>query len=728
MSEQRASKEKPDRKYTSLACDLCRRKRIKCSSGRPCSNCKLYSSECVYGLDKRRMSENVRRKGSVLSDNIKDEAPSEHSVNGNEDLEATPVTTYDGQLQWHDLNLPSFVGNDGRPADFLETQGDWDLATTAFDTIEPASFFSDALSGHDNGSHPTHPYVGGSFTQHAANLHWPSENHNDLISDIASFKVPGGTPETSFGSVNTSPAAINVGAEQESKRRLGKTRSADDAATVNDVTRQLTSRLGRLQITEGGQARYYGAMSNLHLLHTGPASLVQPNIRNVVSHGEAAIIQAGLQWTSDPAYESHLINLVFCWHNALMYVLDRDIFFKERKRFLAGESTDLYSPALENAVFAVGAAYTDRTHPAVNDATDEFFAFRSKTYLEIEVDSPTIATAQALLILSSHEAAHARESRGWIYSGMAVQIMTDLGLHLDLGEEYSRLESRVNIDSEDMLILRRNLFWSINTIDTLWSTHCGRPSLMKSLRHNVQDPLPSRTYQWEYYVDPYTSMRFPAKFDFAAAAHVHVYLASLMKILAQVSDVLYSGVPDVSDDMRSFVAQADQDFRDWFSSLPANLHLDVTGSSPFQIPAILELHLSYYECIILLHRPFIAPDDTLLSTGESPLSKCVQSAEEICNILVLFRKMYGLRRPHHHMCHITMTAALIHIFRLCVAIEEQSERDNAQRHFLTCVQALAEMSQTYKSASRGLDVVTSLRQSWQNDPFAGDRFKRARIG
>jgi hypothetical protein len=37
--------------------------------------------------------------------------------------------------------------------------------------------------------------------------------------------------------------------------------------------------------------------------------------------------------------------------------------------------------------------------------------------LDIEIDSPTIATAQALLILSSHEAAHARESRGWIYSG-----------------------------------------------------------------------------------------------------------------------------------------------------------------------------------------------------------------------------------------------------------------------------------------------------------------------
>lgn len=305
------------------------------------------------------MSENVRRKGNITSDNIKDEEPGDLSVSRNESSEATPVTTYDEQLQWHDMNLPNLigdlhdagsVGHDARPTTFLETQEDWDLATTAFDTLEPTSFFSDALSGQDNGSHPTHLYVGDSFSHHAANLHWPSEDHSNVIPDIPSFKVPGGTPETSISSVDTSPVAINVGVEQETKRRVSKTSPADDAATLSDVTRQLTSRLGRLQITEGGQARYYGAMSNLHLLHTGPTSLVQPNIRNVVSHGDAAIIQAGLQWTSDPAYESHLINLVFCWHNALMYVLDRDIFFKERKRFLAGESTDLYSPALENAV------------------------------------------------------------------------------------------------------------------------------------------------------------------------------------------------------------------------------------------------------------------------------------------------------------------------------------------------------------------------------------------
>ena len=256
---------------------------------------------------------------------------------------------------------------------------------------------------------------------------------------------------------------------------------------------------------------------------------------------------------------------------------------------------------------------------------------------------------------------------------------------------------------------------------------------MKHLRHNVESPLPSRTYKWDYYIDEFSTLRFPPDFDFHAAAYVHISLASLMKILARVSEVLYSGVPDVSEDIDTFVAKADGDFQQWFALLPQNLELDMSGSTTFHLPAVLELHLSFNECIILLHRPLITPEETDVyaeapSRGHaSSLRKCIESSHKICRILVLFRKTYGLRRPHHHMVHVTMTAALIHVFQLCVTTAGSSENREAQKDLLTCIQALGEMGQTYKSASRALDVVTSLRQSWQDDTFAGDRFKRQRL-
>jgi hypothetical protein len=55
----------------------------------------------------------------------------------------------------------------------------------------------------------------------------------------------------------------------------------------------------------------------------------------------------------------------------------------------------------------------------------EFFSARAKTLLEIEMDSPTVATVQALVIMSASEAAFTRDARGWIYSGSSNSLSID---------------------------------------------------------------------------------------------------------------------------------------------------------------------------------------------------------------------------------------------------------------------------------------------------------------
>lgn len=47
----------------------------------------------------------------------------------------------------------------------------------------------------------------------------------------------------------------------------------------------------------------------------------------------------------------------------------------------------------------------------------DFFADRAKSTLETELDSPSVATIQAMVILSSHEIGNGKEARGWLYSG-----------------------------------------------------------------------------------------------------------------------------------------------------------------------------------------------------------------------------------------------------------------------------------------------------------------------
>lgn len=67
---------------------------------------------------------------------------------------------------------------------------------------------------------------------------------------------------------------------------------------------------------------------------------------------------------------------------------------------------------------AAGSCLNSRTDHGLPNNAAEFFGSRAKLLLEIEMDSPSVATVQALVIMSATEAAFTRDARGWLYSGM----------------------------------------------------------------------------------------------------------------------------------------------------------------------------------------------------------------------------------------------------------------------------------------------------------------------
>jgi hypothetical protein len=124
---------------------------------------------------------------------------------------------------------------------------------------------------------------------------------------------------------------------------------------------------------------------------------------------------------------------------------------------------------------AIGACLSTSTLPNVPDPAPEFFSARAKALLEIEMDGPTVATVQALVVMSALEAAYTRDARGWLYSGktavrfkfwstlisdpmsgMAVRLSADLGLHLNLND-YVQNGTLTQRDIE----VRRTTFWGV---------------------------------------------------------------------------------------------------------------------------------------------------------------------------------------------------------------------------------------------------------------------------
>lgn len=176
---------------------------------------------------------------------------------------------------------------------------------------------------------------------------WPLEDvlwsGSSLVGTSTISVERGGHTSTILGS--------NTSISHELSRGISHSADIDELQNSEDeVTRQLSSRLGRLQIAEDGQLRYFGATSNLHILHNGPSSLSQPYIRTTESHGKNAIVQANLEWLEDRDYEELLVELFFAWHNPFMNVVDKRCYYQARQLYAAGNSTPFYSLCLYNAM------------------------------------------------------------------------------------------------------------------------------------------------------------------------------------------------------------------------------------------------------------------------------------------------------------------------------------------------------------------------------------------
>lgn len=109
---------------------------------------------------------------------------------------------------------------------------------------------------------------------------------------------------------------------------------------------------------------------------------------------------------------------------------------------------------------AFGALYDGRRHADLPTPLAEFFMKRAQIWLEVELDSPRVATVQALVIMSSFEAAQTRDARGWLYSGMSMRLSFDLGLHIDMTSYI--INGRMS--SEDAEV-RKVAFWGSFTVD-----------------------------------------------------------------------------------------------------------------------------------------------------------------------------------------------------------------------------------------------------------------------
>ncbi|KAJ6059247.1 uncharacterized protein N7446_008830 [Penicillium canescens] len=264
----------------------------------------------------------------------------------------------------------------------------------------------------------------------------------------------------------------------------------------DEVVEQLSYRLGRVQVTHDGQLRYFGSTSNLTLLDA-LVSIGNPNSTSVQKDMQDTLENLKLDMQVEEAFEKHLLELYFAWQDPCLHVVNIEAFWKAR---LQNRYEDSNSQYYSRSLCAMGAAYEPKFHPDLVTfprSLSEFFSDRAKTLLEAEIENPSLATVQTLVILSNYEASSTRDSRGWLYSGMAMRLAFDLGLHLDMIPYVEK-----GIISAEECETRRTVFWGAYLNEQFWGYYLGR---------SARSPMAGVTVRKPYWNDSYSTIHTAAR-------------------------------------------------------------------------------------------------------------------------------------------------------------------------------------------------------------------------
>lgn len=496
----------------------------------------------------------------------------------------------------------------------------------------------------------------------------------------------------------------------------------DPTPAPDDITNSLAARVGSLQIAEDGQLRYYGPTSNLHLYHSGLQSLSRSTIRHVATEGSQALRRAGLDQRVDPEIEMRLAQLYFTWEDPAIHVIDEENFYLEKQRCLDGvTNTPYYSETLNNAICAIGANLASGEQLGVPEPAPEFFSARAKALLDVEMDSPSVATVQALVIMSASEAAFTRDARGYLYSGMAVRLSADLGLHLDLTEHY-----KSGILTQRDLKVRRTTFWGVFIHDNMWSLYMGRPwgisirdisvsrplKELDSVRQKMWSPTPPK-------VGDKSMMAFEGAIldPLEACTDANITLCEFMR---RINRTLYAGRNVDADEMVEFLSCTRKELWDWMDNLPEELQINPAVQDKVYVPHVLQLHMQFYALVIFLFRPYFSRDllrwtQSISHDGQSAVATvrtdCISAAHRLVEVLRYFRKQHSLRYTNIQIVHLIFTGSLVHIYNACTC--SPSEAQTALDDLQFCCQSLGEIGQTYGNATRALEVIILIKREWQ---------------
>ena len=427
-----------------------------------------------------------------------------------------------------------------------------------------------------------------------------------------------------------------------------------------------------LSVDECGQLGVFGPTSALHSPVKGhlPTALPIQDVRNQLIANAALQRQREFSLRSLPEIDGvptelamHLLDLHWNRSHHTFLLTYRPAF--TRDLISGGPYTSTF---LLNAVFASASKYSSRSELR-DDPSDprtsgaRFFRRCAEVLVRDNLfERSSIPSIVGLLLLGSAFLARGELSKSWLYSGLALRMVYDLGLHLDCRQP--------GCDAEDLEI-RRRVFWGAFIWDKLQSLYLGRPFAIPLRDAHVTIDFVDTMEEldlWTPYIDAkcLDTNWSPCEPTPIHSVTTFQQFCLLSKLMTEIIQSFYFVGANTSN-AQAKLQSLDKGLSSWYRNLPNQLCFQPWSEDPALSdkrvsPNIIILNTTYHSVVILLHRPFMSEGHLRsICPPANSWKKCTLAAKHITSIMRTYRSAYTLRGAPYLASYASYVACTIHV-------------------------------------------------------------------
>ncbi|OOQ88043.1 nitrogen assimilation transcription factor nirA [Penicillium brasilianum] len=625
------------------ACEFCRRRKIRCDAKKPtCSTCRNSSRLCIYqnGPQKQRPS---RARIEILEEEKAElENALHYLMNTNEAQRRALLKSARVQNEWVSADRSTIIATPS-------SQQHFDEAAHHIGIRSPVE--QRPLGDPECVRSVTIPHVDDTDEANNADFNAPRDEGNLSLQTSIESAV---SPDKKNKSCTTGNDIMAKGKNQ-----------ASDGIFISTSVVHVSSPIQAVDLGRSHDSQNVSTESLRYQLIANAAMERQREYRL-----RCLAFIRGIP--ADLAL--HLLNLHWSRQHHTFLLTYRPTFMRELEH-----GGPYCSDLLLYAVFACASKFSERldvrSNPGDPETAGQHFFTRCDELLLGEglLIQSSIPTVIALVMLGSTFIARGMTSKGWLYTGYAMRMVYDLGLHIDSQE--------VNKHNAENIEIRRRVFWGAFVCEKIQSLYLGRPPIVRLQDVHVSQNFLDTFEELEPW-EPYNDNPIQAATDkttssaVASAYSVTVFqqLCLLSQIMTRIIDKIYFVGATASKTLHE-ICPLDEALAGWHRDLPAHLTYEPWTTNPKGPPdTVAPNHIiiltTYHALIILLHRPFIAGprigttnhnDGSIIGTSAFSWRRCTTASRNITRLALNYRSIYPLRKSSYLLGYAIYVACTIHV-------------------------------------------------------------------